>query len=276
MVYPLLSGSVFDKLQTEGTRMTLPSQARVKIALDAASGLAHIHSCGIVHRDLKTANILLDCEGIARVTDFGLGRKMDHEVTNTAAVGTFGYIDPAYQETEELTMASDIFSLGSVVACLLKGSQNPIQARMGAKRIVDFNMHRDDFDRFANWSQEDALKVAHIVVRCCDRNPEERPSATDVVNDLYEVLGASGASGASGANGSGLLASDVAAGEVSGSAGASRLCKVCWDKAIDTVLLPCNHSVACWDCCQMLDDCPVCRRGIASVVIGNFANTYVR
>lgn len=126
MVYPLLSGSVFDKLETADSRRMLPSQARVKIAVDAASGLAHIHSVGIVHRDLKTANLLLDCEGGARVTDFGLGRKMDHEVTNAGAVGTFGYIDPAYQETETLTMASDIFSLGSVVACLLKGSQNPI------------------------------------------------------------------------------------------------------------------------------------------------------
>lgn len=147
---------------------------------------------------------------------------------------------------------------------------------MSAKRVVDFEMARDDLDPHANWSQEDALKVARIVVRCCDRNPEERPSATDVVNGLCEVLGANGASGASGANGSGLPASDVVAGEVGGSAGASRRCKVCWDRAIDTVLRPCNHSVACRACCRELDDCPVCRGGIASVVSGNFANTYVR
>ncbi|CAN0424014.1 unnamed protein product, partial [Ectocarpus fasciculatus] len=121
LVYPRLSSSVFDKLKTADLRSMMPWKARVKIAIDAAAGLEYLHSEGFVHRDIKPGNILLDDEGLAHLADFGLVRKMDNEGTNTNPVGTIGFMDPEYLETETLTKASDIYSLGCVLACLLMG-----------------------------------------------------------------------------------------------------------------------------------------------------------
>ncbi|CAN0257109.1 unnamed protein product [Ectocarpus sp. 6 AP-2014] len=275
LVYPRLSSSVFDKLRTADSRSMLPWKARVKIVVDGAAGLEYLHSEGFVHRDIKPGNILLDDEGLAHLTDFGLARKMDNEGTNTNPVGTIGFMDPEYLETETLTKASDIYSLGCVLACLLMGSQNPTQAKISARRVANGEFGPTAFDQYANWPQEDAQKVARIVARCCDRNPEGRPSASVTVTDLCEVLGADG-------SGIGSSANDVtAAGEISRSAGASRVCKVCWERPIDTVFRPCNHSVLCTGCSQrLLEDrqpvCPICRCQIERFDRGNFINTYVR
>ncbi|CAN0379104.1 unnamed protein product [Ectocarpus sp. 8 AP-2014] len=94
LVYPRLLSSVFDKLRTADSRSMLPWKARLKIAIDAAVGLEYLHSEGFVHRDIKPGNILLDDEGLAHLTDFGLARKMDNEGTNTNPVGTIGFMDP--------------------------------------------------------------------------------------------------------------------------------------------------------------------------------------
>ncbi|CAN0383541.1 unnamed protein product, partial [Scytosiphon promiscuus] len=226
---------------------------------------------GFVHRDIKPGNILLDDKGLAHLADFGLVRKMDNEGTNTNPVGTIGFMDPEYLETETLTKASDIYSLGCVLACLLMGDQNPTQAKISARRVVNGDIRPEAFDSYANWPQEDAQKVAHIVARCCERNPGERPSARIIVSDLCEVLSA---------NGSGIGSStyDVTADEIRSSEGASRACKVCWERPIDTVLRPCNHSVSCMSCSRVLQErhevCPICRCEIERVDCGNFINTY--
>lgn len=133
---------------------------------------------------------------------------MDNENTNTNPVGTGGFIDPEYQETATLTKASDIYSLGCVLACLLMGVHDPLRAKISARRVVGGEIVTDAFDPWANWLQGDAQKVAGIVARCCHRNPEERPSARDTVNDLCEVLGANG-------SGIGSSTNDATAGEIS-------------------------------------------------------------
>eukprot|EP00903_Cladosiphon_okamuranus_P010398 g9836.t1 len=102
LVYPRLSCSVFDKLTTADSRSTLPGKARVKIVIDAAAGLEYLHSEGFLHRDIKPGNILVGDEGVAHLADFGLVREIDNESTNTDPVGTFGFIDPEYLETEIL------------------------------------------------------------------------------------------------------------------------------------------------------------------------------
>lgn len=156
------------------------------------------------------------------------------------------------------------------------GSQNPPQAKMSARRVANGEFGPTAFDQYANWPQEDAQKIARIVARCCDRNPEGRPSASVTVTDLGEVLGANGTSGI------GSSTNHVtAAGEISRSAGASRMCKACWEGPIDTVFRPCNHSLFCTRCSQRLLQGrqpvrPICRCQIERFNSGNFINTYVR
>lgn len=90
---------------------------------------------------------------------------------------------------------------------------------MSAMCVVIEEIGPDDLDPSTNWHQEDAQKIAGILARCCDRDPEGRTSARAAVRDLCEVLGADG-------GGIGSSTNDVAAGEIGSLAGASCLCKM--------------------------------------------------
>jgi serine/threonine protein kinase len=99
--------------------------ARLDIATDAAAGLAYLHSSDnkpvILHRDIKSSNILLDDDNRARISDVGLSRPMEAAFSQTVGLGTFGYMDSGYLVTGEFTPPSDVFSLGVVLLELLTG-----------------------------------------------------------------------------------------------------------------------------------------------------------
>lgn len=135
LVYEYMSnGALYDHLHgknnTEKTSSILNSwKMRIKIALDAARGIEYLHNYAvppIIHRDIKSSNILLDSNWTGKVSDFGLsllGPKSDQESVSTKAVGTVGYIDPEYYALNELTTKSDVYSLGVVVLELLTGKK---------------------------------------------------------------------------------------------------------------------------------------------------------
>lgn len=118
--------------------------ARVKIAAGAARGIAYLHEdCHprIIHRDIKSSNILLDNNFEAKVADFGLARLALDAVTHvtTRVMGTFGYMAPEYASSGKLTERSDVFSFGVVLLELITG-RKPVDASrpMGDESLVEW------------------------------------------------------------------------------------------------------------------------------------------
>ena len=100
----------------------------MKIAVGAAQGLAYLHhDCNprIIHRDVKSSNILLDENFEAHLSDFGIARSIPGANTHasTYVLGTIGYIDPEYARTSRLNEKSDVYSFGIVLLELLTGKK---------------------------------------------------------------------------------------------------------------------------------------------------------
>ncbi|KAG6740593.1 hypothetical protein POTOM_056048 [Populus tomentosa] len=178
--------------------------ARIKIALGAARGLAYLHedsSPRVIHRDFKSSNILLEHDFTPKVSDFGLARTaLDEENRHisTQVMGTFGYVAPEYAMTGHLLVKSDVYSYGVVLLELLTGrkpvdmSQPPGQENLvtwarpflttkeGLEVIIDPTLAPDvPFDSVA--------KVAAIASMCVQPEVSHRPFMSEVVQALKLV-----------------------------------------------------------------------------------------
>lgn len=130
LVYDLMPNGSLDKALFEA-RTPLPWPHRRKILLGVASALAYLHQeCEnqVIHRDIKTSNIMLDEGFNARLGDFGLARQTEHDKSPdaTVAAGTMGYLAPEYLLTGKATEKTDVFSYGAVVLEVASG-RRPIE-----------------------------------------------------------------------------------------------------------------------------------------------------
>ncbi|KAK7244257.1 hypothetical protein RIF29_39076 [Crotalaria pallida] len=175
---------------------------RLKIAQGAARGLAYLHKgCEpyIVHRDVKSSNILLDDKFEAHLADFGLSRLLqpyDTHVT-TDLVGTLGYIPPEYSQTLTATFRGDVYSFGVVLLELLTG-RRPVEVIKGknCRNLVSWvfqmkseNKEQEIFDP-AIWHKDhekQLLEVLAVAGKCLNQDPRQRPSIEAVVTWLDGV-----------------------------------------------------------------------------------------
>ncbi|KAL9332518.1 hypothetical protein ACSQ67_002128 [Phaseolus vulgaris] len=176
---------------------------RMKIALDAAKGLAFLHSdeVDVIFRDFKTSNILLDSNYNAKLSDFGLaknGPQGDKSHVSTRVMGTFGYAAPEYIATGHLTKRSDIYSFGVVLLELMSGKRALDDNRpSGEHNLVEWakplliNKHKIsqvmDARIEGQYSKREAKRIAYLAIQCLSTEQKARPNIEDVVRSLEHL-----------------------------------------------------------------------------------------
>lgn len=202
LVYEFLpNGSLWDRLHTCKNKSEMGWEVRYDIALGAARGLEYLHhGCDrpVIHRDVKSSNILLDEEWKPRIADFGLAKILQGGAGNWTNViaGTVGYMPPEYAYTCRVTEKSDVYSFGVVLMELVTGKR-PMEAEFGENHDIVYwvcNNIRSREDALelvdptiAKHVKEDAMKVLKIATLCTGKIPASRPSMRMLVQMLEEA-----------------------------------------------------------------------------------------
>eukprot|EP00253_Pinus_taeda_P031186 PITA_31186 len=209
LIYEHMSGgSLSDKLHGKDVsgHSNLDWKTRLNIALNVAQGLEFMHAgCTpkIIHRDVKTANILLDNNMNAKLADFGISKiAMDGQAshaTTAMAKGTPGYIAPEYLSANQVTEKIDVYSFGVVLfemICGRKAADESLPAEESnlikwvTPYVKDEKADPKIIDKRlgGNYKKESIDRVAKLALRCVDDTPSLRPSMTDVVGDIKDAI----------------------------------------------------------------------------------------
>ncbi|KAI3977852.1 hypothetical protein MKX01_036692 [Papaver californicum] len=203
LVYEFMACGSLEKHLFRKVCITMPWSIRMKIALDAAKGLAFLHGAerSVIYRDFKTSNILLDEDYSAKLSDFGLakdGPKGDQTHVSTRVMGTYGYAAPEYVMTGHLTARSDVYGYGVVLLELLIGRRAMDKSRPSREHnLVEWArpllIHSKKLVRILDprmegqYSPRVAQKVANLAYQCLSQNPKGRPMMSQVV-ELLETF----------------------------------------------------------------------------------------
>ncbi|KAG2708908.1 hypothetical protein I3760_05G214600 [Carya illinoinensis] len=200
LVYEFITnGTLSSHIHDRNLSSSLSWEKRLKITSETAGALAYLHSSTsvpILHRDVKTANILLDENYSAKVADFGTSIlvPLDQTELSTLVKGTFGYLDLEYFYSNQLTEKSDVYSFGVVVAELLTGKKalcfdRPKKDRSLAmyfnSAVKENRLHQILDDQIVNDGNINAIdEVANIAKWCLSVRGEDRPTMKEVAMEL--------------------------------------------------------------------------------------------
>ncbi|KAI4366715.1 hypothetical protein MLD38_022556 [Melastoma candidum] len=180
-------------------------QRRLEICIGAARGLQYLHSGAkqvVIHRDIKTTNILLDEKWGANVSDFGLSKFVPREMStaqvSTVVKGTIGYLDPEYYRRQQLTEKSDVYSFGVVLLEVL--CARPPVDRLAEEKQINLAQwahvcyKSGTIQRIVDPKVKDEIvpeclmKFCEIAISCLNDDGVKRPSMNDIVQSLAFTL----------------------------------------------------------------------------------------
>ncbi|XP_058766103.1 LEAF RUST 10 DISEASE-RESISTANCE LOCUS RECEPTOR-LIKE PROTEIN KINASE-like 1.2 [Vicia villosa] len=174
----------------------------MRISVETVDALNHLHASHIIHRDIKTSNILLDAEYHVKVADFGRSRLFPKDQSHglTIPQRTSGYVDPEDNQTNALTYKSDVFSFGVVLIELItslraydrnKKDDGVNLYDMAIKKIQDHTLH-DIVDHTLGFDTDSMVKqmingVAELALSCLQSSGDMRPTMESVLQCLQSL-----------------------------------------------------------------------------------------
>ncbi|XP_073297453.1 leucine-rich repeat receptor protein kinase HPCA1-like isoform X2 [Primulina huaijiensis] len=204
LVYEFMENGTLRENLTGRNGTHLDWKRRIRVALGSARGLAYLHELAhppIIHRDVKSTNILLDENLTAKVADFGLS-KLVSETSNghvsTQVKGTLGYLDPEYYMTQQLTEKSDVYSFGVVMLELISAKQ-PIEKGKYIVREIRMAMDKDDESHYGLREIMDPAirntsnligfsRFVELAMQCVEESASDRPTMNEVAKTLESIL----------------------------------------------------------------------------------------
>ncbi|WOL19256.1 hypothetical protein Cni_G28054 [Canna indica] len=204
LVYEFVSnGTLFHLIHEKRSISSFSLGARLKIAYDSADALAYLHSTAsppIIHGDVKSSNILLDENYVAKVSDFGASKLVpkDKDQLATLVQGTCGYLDPEYLQTCKLTEKSDVYSFGVVFLELLTGKKAVYFEESEEERSLALtfmlamkeNRLSEILDSQVRDEEEDIeyiRQICELAKRCLNVSGEGRPTMKEVAEELDKL-----------------------------------------------------------------------------------------
>lgn len=205
LVYEFMPNGTLRESLSGKTGIHLDWKRRLRIAIGSARGLTYLHELAdppIIHRDIKSTNILLDENLTAKVADFGLSKLVsdsDKGHVSTQVKGTLGYLDPEYYMSQKLTEKSDVYSFGVVMLELIS-SRQPIEKGKYIVREVRMALNINDRDHhygLTNLMDPTLRSVpsltgferfVELALQCVEESAAERPTMSEVVKTLEDIL----------------------------------------------------------------------------------------
>ncbi|KAL5789512.1 hypothetical protein ACOSQ2_004400 [Xanthoceras sorbifolium] len=203
LVYEFIpNGTLFQYVHNQNEELPLTWTRRLRIAIEVAGALSYLHSAAslpIYHRDIKSANILLDDKYRVKIADFGTSRSIaiDQTHVTTLVQGTFGYLDPEYFQSSKFTDKSDVYSFGVVLVELLTGQKPISSARSQDNRslAIYFILSMEENKLFdildpqviKQGKKQEIMIVANLAMRCINLNGKKRPTMKEVALVLEGV-----------------------------------------------------------------------------------------
>jgi eukaryotic-like serine/threonine-protein kinase len=157
----------------------LPEAKALQVSRQIAAGLAAAHDKGLIHRDLKPANVMLDERGVARVTDFGLAGTVEELSRGNAREGTPHYMAPEQLAGEEVSVRSDLYSLGLVMVELFTGKRAFVAETI--EKLVDLRRSATS-TAMSELTRGLDPAIQRVIARCLEENPAKRPASALAVS----------------------------------------------------------------------------------------------